>query len=190
MKKSLGARTLAFPLPAFLVGSYDSAGRPNIMTAAWGGIACSDPPCLAVAIQPPRYTFDSIMASQAFTVSIPGSRLAAAADYAGLVSGRREDKFVRAGLTPVKSDLVNAPYVGECPVVIECQLYKTLELGSHTLFVGRIVDVKAEEGLEAASGGGLDPVKVDPLIFNVGGDYHRIGASVGRAFSIGKTLKG
>jgi flavin reductase (DIM6/NTAB) family NADH-FMN oxidoreductase RutF len=188
VKKSLGARTLAFPLPAYLVGSYDINDRPNIMTAAWGGIVCSEPPCLAVAIRPPRWSHAAILKNKAFTVSIPDSRLTVATDYAGIVSGQDHDKFASAGLTPVGSELVKAPYVAEAPVVIECELFKTLELGSHTLFVGRIVDVKAEEGLEVENGG-LDILKVDPVIYNAGGDYHKIGPAVGRAHSIGKTLK-
>ncbi len=188
MKKSLGAVTLAFPLPAFLVASYDPSGRPNIMTAAWGGIASSDPPCISVSIRPSRLSYDSIMANRAFTVNIPNARLAAAADFAGIVSGRQVDKFAKAGLTAVKSDLVKAPYVAECPVVLECELYKTLDLGAHTMMIGKIIDVKAEEGL-AGEGSALDMAGVDPLVFNSGGDYHRVGASVGKAFAIGKTLK-
>jgi len=188
MKKSLGAKTITFPLPAFLVGTYDADGRPNIMTAAWGGIAASEPPCLSVSIQPPRHTHDAILKNKGFTISIPDGRLAEATDYAGLVSGRKHDKFAVTGLTPVASDLVKAPYVAECPVVIECELYKTLELGSHTMFVGRILDVKAEERI-AFDGGGLDMAGVDPILFNAGGDYHRVGLSVGKAFSIGKKFK-
>ena len=188
MKKSLGPQTLTFPLPVYLVGSYDQDGKANIMTAAWGGIASSTPPCLSVSIQPLRHSFEAIIKNKAFTVSIPDSSLVAAADLAGIVSGKNHDKFAMAGLTAVKSDLVNAPYVGECPVVIECELFKTLELGSHTMFVGQIMDVKAEERLETANGA-LDMAMVDPITFNVKGDYHKIGASVGKAFSIGKTLK-
>ena len=188
MKKSLGPKTLTFPLPAFLVGTYDTDGKPNIMTAAWGGILSSDPPCLGVSIRPERWTFAGIMKHQAFTVSIPDARLAPAVDYAGIVSGRQHDKFAVAGLTPVEGDLVKAPFVDECPVVIECRLIKTLELGVHTLCVGQIVEVKAEESIPA-DGGGLNIAAVDPLLYNVGADYHKVGEAVGRAFSIGKTLK-
>ncbi|MDR0882590.1 MAG: flavin reductase family protein [Candidatus Adiutrix sp.] len=188
MKTSLGAITLAFPLPAFLVGSYDQNNRPNIMTAAWGGIASSDPPCLSVSIRPARWSYEAILKNKAFTVSIPDGRLARAVDYAGLVSGRDYDKFAQTGLTPVKSELVKAPYVGECPVIIECELYRTVELGAHTMFVGKIIDIKAEDTLKGP-GQSLDIAKVDPLIFNSGGDYHRVGEALGQAFSIGKSLK-
>lgn len=186
MKKSLGAKTLAFPLPAYLVGTYDARGKPNIMTAAWGGILASNPPCLGVSVRPSRHTHDAVLNNLAFTVSFPPTSLAVAVDYAGIVSGDKLDKFQAASLTPVKGELVNAPYVSECPVVAECRLLKTMELGSHTLFVGEILDIKADEGLETA--GGLDILKIDPLIFNSGGDYHKVGPPVGKAFSIGKTL--
>lgn len=185
MKKSLGPRPMAFPLPAFLVGTYDENGKPNIMTAAWGGVAASEPPCLSVSIQPPRWTHEAIVKNQAFTVSIPDSKLAAATDFAGLVSGRKHDKFKEAGLTAVKSELVNAPYVAECPVIIECELYKSLEVGSHTLFIGRIIDVKADQSISFEHER-LDMAKVDPIVFNTRGDYHQVGPSLGPAFNIGK----
>lgn len=188
MKKSLGAVPLVFPMPAFLVASYDPEGKPNIMTAAWGGIASSGPPCVYVSVRPARYTYESILAAKAFTVNIPNSRLAVATDFAGIVSGKNVDKFAKTGLTPVKSDVVNAPYVAECPVVLECELYKTVDLDVHTMMIGKIIDVKAEEGLEG-EGSTLDILKVDPMIYNPGGHYHRVGEAVAKAFAIGKTVK-
>ena len=188
MKKSLGSKTISFPLPVYLVGSYDENGKANIMNAAWGGIASSDPPCLSVSVQPVRHTHGGIIKNKAFTVSIPNSSLAAAADLAGLISGKNHDKFALTGLTAVKSEAVNAPYVSECPVVIECELYKSVELGSHTMFIGRIVDVKVEDSVKI-EGQALNMADVDPIIFNTGGDYHRVGQAVGKAFSMGKALK-
>ncbi len=188
MKKSLGPQTLAFPLPAFLVASYAPSGSPNIMTAAWGGIASSDPPCISVSVRPSRLTYDSILKAKAFTVNIPNAKLAAAVDFAGIVSGRNFDKFEKCGLSAIRSELVNAPYVAECPVVLECELHKTVDLGAHVMMIGRIMDVKADEGLEG-EGALLDIAKVDPILYNSGGDYHRAGESLGKAFHIGKTLK-
>jgi flavin reductase (DIM6/NTAB) family NADH-FMN oxidoreductase RutF len=186
MKKSLGPKPFAYPLPAWLVGTYDEAGRANIMTAAWGGVLASDPPSMGVSVRPTRHTHAAALKNKAFTISFPTVALAAATDYAGIVSGAQQDKFAGASLTAVKSDLVNAPYVSECPVVAELKLIKTVDLGSHTLLVGEIVDLKAEEGLETS--GSLDILKINPLIYNPGGAYHAIGQPVGRAFSIGKTL--
>ncbi|MDR1165629.1 MAG: flavin reductase family protein [Deltaproteobacteria bacterium] len=185
MKKSLGPKTVAFPLPAYLVGAYDEKGHPNIMTAAWGGILSSSPPTIGVSVRPTRLTFDCVTHHKAFTVSFPPAGLYVETDFAGLASGRQRDKFAATGLTPVDSALVSAPYVAECPVVAECELYKTLELGSHVLFVGKILDIKAEENLE--TDGELDPLKVNPLIF-AGQGYYRLGGFLGKAFDSGHRI--
>ncbi|MBQ4132556.1 MAG: flavin reductase family protein, partial [Desulfovibrionaceae bacterium] len=99
MKKSLGAKTLVWPAPVFLVGSYDIEDKPNIMNAAWGGICSSEPPALAVSVRPSRHTYEGIMRHKAFTVSIPSARLTREADLTGIVSGSRLDKFTACGFT-------------------------------------------------------------------------------------------
>ena len=88
MKKSLGAKTLAYPTPVWLVGTYDPEGRPNVMTAAWAGICCSKPPCLAVSLRKATYSYGNIVARQAFTISIPSEAHVKEADYVGIASGR------------------------------------------------------------------------------------------------------
>ena len=187
MKKSLGPKTLVYPTPVFVVGTYDKAGRSNVMTAAWGGICCSKPPCVAVSLRKATATHGNIVARQAFTISIPSEKYVKQADYLGLVSGRSVDKFAVASLTPVKSELVDAPYVQEFPLVLECRLAHTFELGLHTQFVGEILDVKAEE---AVMEGGLVAIKkMNPLVFTPDTQsYYGIGGFVGKAFSVGKTL--
>ena len=186
MKRSLGPITLIYPMPALLIGTYDADGKANIMTAAWGGICCSTPPCLAVSVRPARHTHQSMLARQAFTVSIPPRRLAAEADYVGIAAGTEVDKFAATGLTATRSFLVDAPYVEECPVVLECELFHTLELGSHTQFVGRIQDVKIDEDCLTPDGE-PDIARIDPLAYNSGQRaYHALGEIVGQAFSIGK----
>ncbi|MDR1546151.1 MAG: flavin reductase family protein [Deltaproteobacteria bacterium] len=187
MKTSLGPKPIVFPMPAFLVATYDENGRPNVMTAAWGGIASSDPPCVSVSVRPSRWTHGAILKNKAFSVNCPSSALAVAVDYVGLVSGRDFDKFKIAGLTAVRSDLVEAPYVAECPVTLECALRSQVDLGAHTMFVGQIVDVKADTRTISLSAE-PDPVAIDPLIF-ASGAYHQLGQALGRAFSIGLSLK-
>ena len=141
VKKSVGARTLALPTPTWIVGTYDKEGRPNMMTAAWGGICCSKPPCIYVSLRKATYTYGSLMERKAFTVSIPSEDYVKEADYIGLASGRDVDKFAATGLTPVKSDLVDAPYVKEFPLILECKVIHTIEIGLHTEFIGEIMDV-------------------------------------------------
>lgn len=188
MKQSLGAKTLFFPTPVLLVGTYDQAGKPNLMTAAWGGICCSDPPCVTVSLRKARHSYDSIVERKAFTVGIANEANMAEADYAGIASGRDVDKFAVTGMTPVRSDLVDAPYAAEFPLVLECRLLHTLEIGIHTQFIGEIIDVKAD--LNSLGEDGLPEIlKAKPLVYDtVHKGYHSVGPLLGKAFSIGKNL--
>ena len=137
MKRSLGAKTLLYPTPVCVVGTYDRAGKPNVMTAAWAGICCSSPPCIAVSLRKATYTYGNIMERKAFTISLPTEDYVKQADYFGMVSGRDEDKFSKAKLTAVKGDLVDAPFVKEFPLALECKLLHSIEIGLHTEFIGR-----------------------------------------------------
>jgi len=186
MKKSIGAKTILYPAPVLIVGTYDKDGRPNAMTAAWGGICCSSPPCVTVSLRKATYSYGCIVDSGAYTLSIPSETYVAAADYMGMASGKKEDKFKTAGLTPVKSDQVNAPYVKEFPLVLECKLIHTLEIGLHTQFVGEVVDIKADE--DVLNEKGLPRMeKVAPFVFGNGiREYWALGEMIGRGFDIGK----
>ncbi|WP_367344078.1 flavin reductase family protein [Methanomethylovorans sp.] len=186
MKRSIGAKTLAFPTPTWVVGTYDINGDPNAMTVAWAGICCSVPPCISVSLRKATYSYSGIIENKAFTVSIPSEDHVKETDYFGLVSGRDENKFKATGLTPVRSELVAAPFVGEFPLVLECKLLHTLEIGLHILFVGEIVDIKAEESA-LDENGDPDIEKVRPIIYGTGSrSYYGIGRDLGKAFSIGK----
>ncbi|MBG0790367.1 MAG: flavin reductase family protein [Desulfovibrionaceae bacterium] len=186
MKISLGAKTLAQPAPVWAVGAFDEDGKPNAMIAAWGGICSSDPASVAVALRPSRHTYGGIMRHKAFTISVCPAPLAAEADYLGMVSGGKVDKFAATGLTPTTSDVVNAPYVDEFPLIVECKLSHTLELGIHTLLIGRIVDVKCDDD-KLIDGKFPDPEKILPLIFSPGSRaYHTVGDKIGQGFDIGK----
>ncbi len=186
MKKSLGPQTLAYPTPAWVVGTYDKDGKPNAMTAAWGGICCSDPPCVAVSLRKATYTYAALVERKAFTISVPGEEHVKQADYFGLATGREVDKFSWTRLTPVRSELVDAPYVEEFHLVLECQVLHVIELGLHTQFVGRILDVKADEWILGPDG--LPMVeKLKPIVFSPGNRaYYAVGERLGQAFNIGK----
>jgi flavin reductase (DIM6/NTAB) family NADH-FMN oxidoreductase RutF len=188
MKKSMGAKTIVYPTPVFIVGTYDQTGKPNAMTVAWGGICCSVPPCVAISLRRATYTYGNILEQKAFTISIPAEDDVKKADYLGMVSGRGADKFKTAGLTPVKSDLVNAPYVHEFPLVLECQLRHTLEIGLHTQFIGEILGVKAEETV-LGDNGQTDIQKIKPILFDPDNQrYFGVGRFLGRAFAIGEII--
>ena len=190
MKRSLGARTLLYTHPVVVIGTYDRNGRPNAMTAAWAGICCSSPPCVAVSLQKPRYTYRNITEQKAFTVNIPSGDHVREADFFGMVSGKDTDKFAASGLTPVKGTMVDAPYVDEFPVVLECKLLHTFELGVHTQFVGEILDVRVDETVLGPDGK-PEMGKVRPFVYDSARqEYYGIGKLLGRAFSIGRGLKG
>ena len=188
MKKSLGAKTLLIPTPVLMVGTYDHTGKPNLMNAAWGGICCSQPPCVAVSLRKATYSYNAIVERKAFTIGIACESRMKEADYCGIFSGRDGDKFAATGLTPVRSDLVDAPYAEEFPVVLECRLLHTIEIGLHTQFIGEIVDVKGDVQV-IGDDGDLDIMKIQPLIFDTSHrGYHGVTPSIGKAFSIGREL--
>jgi flavin reductase (DIM6/NTAB) family NADH-FMN oxidoreductase RutF len=186
VKKSIGPRPLLYPAPVLVVGTYDKIMNPNAMTAAWAGICCSKPPCVGVSLRKATYTYGNIVEHKAFTLSIPSEDMVEKIDYLGMASGRDEDKLAAVGLTFVKSDLVDAPYVAECPVALECRLLETLELGLHTQFVGEVMDVKADE--ETFGDEDLpDMGRVRPVVFAPESrKYFGLGEFLGKAFSIGK----
>jgi flavin reductase (DIM6/NTAB) family NADH-FMN oxidoreductase RutF len=187
--KSLGAKTLAMPCPVWVIGSYDKDGKPNVMTASWAAICCSQPPMVTVSLRAVTKTYGNIMESKAFTVNIPSERFARETMYFGSVSGKDVDKFAASGLTPMKSALVNAPYVKEFPLVLECKLVKTVELGLHTMFIGEIVDVKAAASILNA-GGAPDITKLKPFLIGPGnGDFYGVGPSIGSMEELGKGMK-
>jgi flavin reductase (DIM6/NTAB) family NADH-FMN oxidoreductase RutF len=188
MKLSLGARTVVCPTPVFVVGTYDKAGKADMMTASWGGIICPQPPCVAISVRKTTYTHGNILERKAFTLSIPSEKYVSQADYFGLVSGRRTDKVAAAKLTVVKSKCVDAPYVKEFPLVLECKVTHMAELWTHTQFVGEVVDVKAEDGV-IGSGGGVDIKKLKPLVFiPETQEYYGLGEFVAKVFSAGKKV--
>jgi flavin reductase (DIM6/NTAB) family NADH-FMN oxidoreductase RutF len=149
-------------------------------------MACSNPPCVTVSLRKATYTFGNIMKREAFTVNIPSEDMAAVAAYAGTVSGRDTDKFADTGLHAIRSALVDAPYIDECGLVIECRLIRTVELGLHTMFIGEIADVKADPGI-LGDGGTPDPGKHRPFIYSVGGwGFYGLGGRIGGVGELAK----
>ena len=184
MKKSLGAGTYLSPTPAWLIGSYSDEGKPNIMTAAWAGICNSNPPCVFVSLQKPRATYANILKTKAFTINVASTKNWLETDYAGIVSGKKHDKFEETGFTAVKSQIVDAPYVEECPLVAECKVIQTIDLGSHTVFIGEILDVKVDENTIDEQGK-VDMKKVSPILFGTTDrQYYGVGENLGQGFTV------
>ena len=188
MKKSLGSKALIYPAPVWCVGSYDRNGKPNVMTASWGGICCSKPPAVTISLRKATYTYANIMESRAYTVSVPSEQYANEADYFGIASGKNTDKFAKTGLTPKKADTVNAPYIEEFPMVIECKVIHTYEIGLHTQFIGEILDVKADEAILGEKDL-PEMMSLRPFVYAPESrTYYSVGEHMGKAFSIGKAI--
>lgn len=186
--KSLGAKPLALPSPVWVIGSYNSDQRPNIMVVSWGGICCTTPPCVAISMRKTRSTYSNIIEHNAFTINIPSRRHLVETDFAGIVSGINSDKFSTTGLTAVKSSVVDAPFVKEFSLIMECRLIHTFDIGSHTQFIAQILDVKADEAVLGKNG--LPTAeKVNPIISSSSDRaYYALGDYLDRACSPGMTL--
>ncbi len=184
MKKSIGAKPIVYPSPVFIIGTYNKEGNPNAMVAAWGGISCSSPPCVSISLREATYSHGNIVDKESFTVNIPSEDYVKEADYFGIASGRYEDKFQKTGLTPVRSKVIDAPYIEEFPLILECKLVHKVELGLHTHFTGQIIDVKVDENF--LDNGNPNIKRIKPIIYDHSfHSYYGIGKHLGNAFSIG-----
>lgn len=171
-------------MPVLIIATYNEDGSPNVMNAAWGGICDTDK--IAICIDKSHKTFENIAKQKAFTVSIADAAHVAECDYVGLVSGNNvKDKFAAANFTAEKSSFVNAPYISELPMRLECSLEKVLE---EELVIGKIVNVSADESV--LTDGKIDVQKLSPITYDpVNHAYIKLGEKVGTAFSDGKKLK-
>lgn len=190
MKTPLPGQTILLPSPVLIVGTYGADGQPNIMNAAWGGIACSTPPCISVSVRPATLTYHNIKHTRAFTINIPSQDHVWEADFVGMVSGREHNKFDETGLTPARSVLVDAPIVEEFPYTLECSLVREVELGSHTMFVGQIVGMIADDQI-LNERQVPDIEKVRPILWGSFGNmaYFGVGDRLADAFSVGRELR-
>lgn len=191
MKKlSLPPQSVLLPSPVLIIGTYGADGRPNIMNAAWGGIASSKPPCISVSLREATLSHHNIKRTGAFTVNIPSEKYFREADFVGMVSGRECDKFKETRLTPERSRLVDAPIVKEFPYALECKLISQIDLGLHTMFIGEIVGMVADS--EVLDSNHLPDIeKVRPMLWGSFGSmaYYAIGDKLGNAFYVGNELQ-
>ena len=189
MKISLGSNTYAMPTPVWIIATYDDEGKANAMAASWAGVCSSQPPCVSVALRKATYTYGALNARKAFTVNIPDEQHIREADYFGVATGRTTDKFADCGLTPVRSELVDAPYIAQFPLILECRLIFSHVIDLHTVFIGEIVDAKADESVLNKKGR-PDFEKVKPFLFDpCSGDYFACGGRLRDAFVVGSKEK-
>ena len=187
MKKDLGVVQAVFPMPVLMVAAYDENEKVNVMNVAWGMISAMNQ--ITLFIGRGKKTMQNIRVSKAFTVSLADRAHMKEADFFGIASGNKmDDKFERTGLTAVKSDHVHAPIIDEFPVVMECELEQEIDTEEFHAVVGKIVNVKAEEGV-LDEAGKVDPEKLGAIMFDqFRNDYYAIGEKAGKAWGEGKSL--
>jgi flavin reductase (DIM6/NTAB) family NADH-FMN oxidoreductase RutF len=175
-KRELKPTVALEPVPVAMVTCADNQGHANVITLAWVGVACSVPPMLTIAVRPERFSRKMLQETREFVVNVPSTDLAWAVDYCGTRSGRNEDKFAAAGLTPAPATRVKAPLIAECPINMECVVRHELSLGTHDLLIGEIVAVHADESV-LDDKGRIAADKVKPLAYTIG-DYWSLGPRV------------
>jgi flavin reductase (DIM6/NTAB) family NADH-FMN oxidoreductase RutF len=171
------------PLPVAMVTCRGRDGKDNIITLAWVGVACSEPPMLTIAVRPSRFSRELLRENGDFVVHVPGAGQVEAADHCGVVSGREEDKFAALGLTKRAASKVKAAIIAECPVALECRTKHVLSLGTHDLFIAEILAVQVREDV-LEENGRINLERMAPLGYcpNVrgAGEYVAITQTVGR----------
>ena len=185
MRKNFGAKAMCYPMPVFIIGTYNADGTPNAMNAAWGGI--SEEQEITICVDSSHKTAENLIARKAFTVSMATAKMLTACDYVGIVSNKVPDKFAKAGFHASKSAFVDAPLIDELPMALECQV---ISYDTETCrLVGRIVNVSADEFV-LGENGKVDPSKLQPISYDpMNHHYLVLGEKVGQAFHDGAALK-
>ena len=187
-KVSWKAGNMLYPLPAVMVSLTDKFGKDNIITLAWAGTVCTNPPMLSVSIRPERYSYDIIKETGEFVVNLTTKGLTYATDYCGVKSGRDVDKFKEMNLTRLESEKVGAVGIAESPINIECKVRQIMELGSHSLFLADVVNVRVDEKYLDEKGR-LNLKKADLIAYSHG-RYYELGKELGTfGYSIRKESK-
>lgn len=169
---------MIYPLPAVLV-SCGTMERSNILTVAWTGTLCTNPPMCYISVRPERHSYSLIKERMEFTINLTTSAMARATDWAGVRSGAEYDKWKETGLTPEPGIKVGCPSIAESPLSIECRVKEVVHLGSHDMFVADVLNVLADESLMDPDTGAFDLASAGLLNYSHG-QYFEQGAPIGR----------
>ncbi|TCO74832.1 flavin reductase family protein [Marinisporobacter balticus] len=184
-KKTWKPGTMVYPIPAVLVTCGDHEENYNIITIAWTGTICSDPAMTYVSIKPERHSYDLIKRTKEFVINLTTEDLAKATDFCGVRSGRDINKFKDMHLTPQKATQVKAPLIAESPVNIECKVEKIVELGSHDMFMAKVLAVNIDDAF-LDQNNKFDLEKSKPICYSHG-HYYGLKKSLGHfGFSVAK----
>lgn len=187
-KQTWKAGNMLYPLPAVMVSVADKQGNTNIITVAWTGTVCTNPPMVSISVRPERHSYHMIEETGEFVINLTTEKLAYATDYCGVRSGRDIDKFKEMKLTKEAAEFVKAPLIKESPVNIECKVVKKEELGSHHMFLAEVLAVHAdEEYMDEKNRFALE--KTQPIVY-VHGEYFSLGKLIGNfGYSVRKPDK-
>lgn len=169
---------MLYPLPAVLVSCGATPDEYNILTVAWTGTICSDPPMCYISVRPERHSYDIIKRCGEFVINLTTESMARAVDWCGVRSGRDHDKFREMNLTPEKAAVVAAPVVGESPVAIECRVRQIIPLGTHDMFVAEVVNVLVDEQFINAGTGKFELERAGLIAYSHG-EYYALGRALG-----------
>ena len=184
-KTNFKAGNMLYPLPAVLVSVADKQGNTNILTIAWAGTVCTNPPMVSISVRPSRFSHHMLMESREFVINLTTKELVFATDYCGVKSGREVDKWKELHLTPLVSQEVAAPSIAESPVNIECKVERVEHLGSHDLFLASVVAVRLDNRYMDQNGS-FHLEKAQPIVYSHG-EYYDLGAKLGKfGYSIQK----
>ena len=187
-KQTWKAGNMLYPLPAVMVSMADGEGKSNIITVAWAGTVCTNPPMVSISIRPERYSYHMIRETGEFVINLTTEELAFATDYCGVKSGRDVDKFKETGLTREKAEKVKAPMIAEAPVSIECKVKEIRELGSHHMFIAQVAAVHADEKYMDEKNR-FDLNRARPIVYSHG-EYLGTGKKLGTfGYSVKKAKK-
>lgn len=187
-KISFKAGNMLYPLPVVMVSVADKEGKSNILTVAWAGTVCTNPPMVSISVRPERYSYHMLKETGEFVINLTTRDLAKATDYCGVRSGRDVDKWKEMNLTPVPSLEVKVPSIAESPVNIECRVHHVEKLGSHHMFVAEVVAVQVDDAyMDEKKSFHLSQAK--PIVYSHG-EYYLLGEKLGTfGYSVRKTVK-
>ena len=185
-KQTWKAGNMVYPLPVVMVSCKEEGKPANIVTVAWTGTVCTNPAMVYISVRPERHSYDMIKNSGEFEIKLTTKDLTFATDYCGVRSGRDVDKFKEMKLTPLPASQVGAPLIGESPVNIECKVEQILPLGSHHMFLAKVVAVNIDEQYLDEKGK-FHLEKANPVVYSHG-EYYDLGELVGTfGYSVRKT---
>jgi flavin reductase (DIM6/NTAB) family NADH-FMN oxidoreductase RutF len=179
-RRDLKPTTVLYPTPVVLATSVDEVGKPNVCTLAASGILSGKPPHVSISIRPSRYSHELISRTREYAINIPTANIVKETDYCGIVSGRTIDKFEVTKLTPIKATKVKPPIIKQCPISLECKVKDIINLGSHSVFVGEVVNVNVDENVFDQSKN-IVYEKLKPITWNpITEEYHGLGERLGK----------